>query len=103
MNRARFVFAALTPVLVLAMTGCHKKRVRAYHPPPTAPATNAGRNPQPSRGSTESAGRESGPAPAPMPPNLHGKPTLVETGLASWYGPPYAGRKGADGKVYDQN
>jgi len=23
--------------------------------------------------------------------------------LASWYGPPYAGRKGADGKVYDQN
>jgi rare lipoprotein A len=28
---------------------------------------------------------------------------LVETGLASWYGPPYAGRKGADGTVYDQN
>jgi rare lipoprotein A len=28
---------------------------------------------------------------------------VVETGLASWYGPPYAGRKGADGKVYDQN
>jgi rare lipoprotein A len=27
----------------------------------------------------------------------------VETGLASWYGPPYAGRKGADGTVYDQN
>lgn len=24
-------------------------------------------------------------------------------GLASWYGPPYAGRKGADGTVYDQN
>ena len=34
---------------------------------------------------------------------MRGKPTLVETGLASWYGPPYAGRKGADGKVYDQN
>jgi rare lipoprotein A len=30
-------------------------------------------------------------------------PSLVETGLASWYGPPYAGRKGADGTVYDQN
>jgi len=27
----------------------------------------------------------------------------VETGIASWYGPPYAGRKGADGKIYDQN
>lgn len=24
-------------------------------------------------------------------------------GLASWYGPPYAGRRGADGTVYDQN
>jgi rare lipoprotein A len=34
---------------------------------------------------------------------VHGKPVLVETGVASWYGPPYAGRKGADGKVYDQN
>jgi rare lipoprotein A len=26
-----------------------------------------------------------------------------EIGLASWYGPPYANRKGADGTVYDQN
>ena len=24
-------------------------------------------------------------------------------GLASWYGPPYANRKGADGTIYDQN
>jgi rare lipoprotein A len=28
---------------------------------------------------------------------------MTEVGMASWYGPPYAGRKGADGKVYDQN
>ncbi len=40
--------------------------------------------------------------PAP-PPDTHGKPVSVEVGLASWYGPPYAGRKGADGTVYDQN
>ncbi|HEX9201725.1 MAG TPA: septal ring lytic transglycosylase RlpA family protein [Acidobacteriaceae bacterium] len=26
-----------------------------------------------------------------------------ETGLASWYGPPYHNRKGADGTIYDQN
>jgi rare lipoprotein A len=26
-----------------------------------------------------------------------------EVGLASWYGPPYNNRKGADGTVYDQN
>lgn len=36
-------------------------------------------------------------------PDLEGRPVLSEVGLASWYGPPYAGRKGADGTVYDQN
>ena len=36
-------------------------------------------------------------------PNSFGKPVSTEVGLASWYGPPYAGRKGADGTVYDQN
>ena len=34
---------------------------------------------------------------------IHGSPFATEMGLASWYGPPYAGRKGADGTVYDQN
>jgi rare lipoprotein A len=42
------------------------------------------------------------PSPAPVP-NSYGKPVSTEVGLASWYGPPYAGRKGADGTVYDQN
>ncbi len=42
------------------------------------------------------------PAPTPVPGNL-GKPVSTEVGMASWYGPPYAGRKGADGLVYDQN
>ena len=42
------------------------------------------------------------PSPAPAP-NSFGKPVSTEVGLASWYGPPYAGRKGADGTVYDQN
>jgi rare lipoprotein A len=37
-----------------------------------------------------------------VPGNL-GKPVSTEVGMASWYGPPYAGRKGADGTVYDQN
>jgi rare lipoprotein A len=34
---------------------------------------------------------------------MKGKPDTVEVGLASWYGPPYNNRKGADGTVYDQN
>jgi rare lipoprotein A len=33
----------------------------------------------------------------------HGRPVSSEVGLASWYGPPYNNRKGADGTIYDQN
>ncbi len=29
------------------------------------------------------------------------QPIFVETGLASWYGPPYHNRRGANGQVYD--
>jgi rare lipoprotein A len=30
-------------------------------------------------------------------------PVYVETGLASWYGPPYHNRRGSNGEVYDMN
>ena len=53
-----------------------------------------------SRGTaSESAGTE--PANAQLEP--HGRPVSSETGLASWYGPPYTNRKAADGSIYDQN
>jgi rare lipoprotein A len=32
-----------------------------------------------------------------------GRALSSETGLASWYGPPYHNRQGANGEVYDQN
>ncbi len=31
------------------------------------------------------------------------KSLLVESGLASWYGPPYHNRRGANGKIYNMN
>jgi len=31
------------------------------------------------------------------------RPIYTETGLASWYGPPYHNRRGANGKIFDQN
>jgi rare lipoprotein A len=34
---------------------------------------------------------------------MRGRPDEVQVGLASWYGPPYHNRKGADGTVYDEN
>ncbi|RZU41160.1 septal ring lytic transglycosylase RlpA family protein [Edaphobacter modestus] len=106
MIRARLRSAVLLPALTLAIAGCHKKPPRAYRPPPPPAAgsnkgTYAGRDTTSSTRGNQSAGTAQ-PLP-PAPPDVHGKPALVETGVASWYGPPYAGRKGADGKVYDQN
>jgi len=31
------------------------------------------------------------------------KPLLVETGIASWYGPPYHNRRGSNGEIYDMH
>lgn len=107
MSRARCLLAAALPVFALATVGCHKKPKQAYRPPPP-PAVSTASNgraasPRPSRNSdTASSSVQRPPAPPPVPKDL-GRPVSTEVGLASWYGPPYAGRKGADGKVYDQN
>jgi len=36
-----------------------------------------------------------------IPPDT--KPILVETGIASWYGPPYHNRRGSNGEIYDMH
>jgi rare lipoprotein A len=99
--------AAILLAFALAAVGCHKKKTQAYRPPPPPPVSNSASNGNSGRSAgstrsaddTETAGRT---VPAPVPGNL-GKPVSSEVGLASWYGPPYAGRKGADGTVYNQN
>jgi rare lipoprotein A len=102
----RVFSAAAVSVFALMAGGCHRKTTRAYHPPPP-PATSTaanhnGSSVRPVHPSDRVTPGTVVPSPAPVPNNL-GKPILTETGLASWYGPPYAGRKGADGKVYNQN
>jgi rare lipoprotein A len=96
----RLVSAAALSALTLAASGCHRATTRAYQPPAPPPGnvgTNqAGRNTRPGDDQTPTA------VPSPAPNGL-GRPVSTEVGLASWYGPPYAGRKGADGTVYDQN
>ena len=86
--------------LALAVTGCHKNSTRAYSPPPPPDLTESARRPTHAENAPAPVVRA--PAPA-LPADVHGKPSVVEEGLASWYGPPYSGRKGADGTVYDQN
>ncbi len=105
MSCGRRIAAAVLSALALATAGCHRKTTRAYRPPPP-PASSRAANTHPSHTRRPSPeGTASGSlqaAPAPPGENL-GKPTSTDVGLASWYGPPYAGRKGADGTVYDQN
>ena len=117
--------AIALPVLLLATAGCHKKTRQAYRPPPPPAATSAKRGAHPlnrgadgsvvgddgsatsrsgAAGTSRSSGTASGSLNAPpLPLEVYGSPFETQTGLASWYGPPYAGRKGADGTVYDQN
>lgn len=111
--------AFLLTAFLLATTGCHKhaKQAHRYPAPPTRSGTAArsgdrrsspGAEPDGAaaaddRAGTRSAEKAKGSFPDDSFPSVTGKPFQTETGLASWYGPPYAGRRGADGTVYDQN
>jgi rare lipoprotein A len=98
----RLVGAVSLSAAVVFVGGCHKgTKAKMQPPPPTVsgPSTS---------GSTKTARTAVPPlAEPPRPtapqPDARGKVLETEVGLASWYGPPYAGRKGADGTVYDQN
>ena len=95
-------------LLILGVAGCGHKQVAAYvPPPPSAPSL-----PSPASAATTAP-------PAPNPPSSSATPVTadaadlafvarhapiyVETGTASWYGPPYNRRRGANGEIFDQN
>jgi rare lipoprotein A len=100
---SRFGCAMTLSAFALMASGCHRETTRAYQPPPPPAATGTVASRSAPRTTEPSAGT-SGVVPSPVPvPNSYGNPVSTEIGLASWYGPPYAGRKGADGTVYDQN
>ena len=88
---ARTAMLCLVASIVL-LTACgHKKTRIARTPPPPPSATSP---------------RTSLPPATPAPPIAvprNAKPIYVETGLASWYGPPYHNRKGANGEVFDMH
>jgi rare lipoprotein A len=68
-------------MLVVSGCGGHKKVKAKLPPPPSAPSQPASE--------------------VSLPQSA--KPIYVETGLASWYGPPYHNRRGSNGEIYDQN
>ncbi len=90
--RAALIVCSAGGVLLLSACG-HKKTTAHIPPPPTVTA-----NPSTS---TEASTRQA--PPSVEEGGKHHKPIYVETGLASWYGPPYHHRRGANGEIYDQN
>jgi rare lipoprotein A len=90
---------ALATLLIALLAGCGKKPTRVSVPPPPArPQENPGGQPGAQPGKPEIPAEEealSVPADA--------KPIATETGLASWYGPPYNHRLGSNGEIYNMN
>ena len=99
-----------------AVTGCHRspKQARSQpSPPPVTGSQQSRRTVHPLPRDSESSSGAGTPDNRPnaggnsahggTEGSWGGKALSTEVGFASWYGPPYAGRKGADGTVYDQN
>jgi rare lipoprotein A len=99
---------AALPLLLLAAAGCGHKTATVYAPPPPAiapaPAANtAAVVPPPRPGASPGANPGESAGTVPGLPAPEGEPFSREEGTASWYKTPYAGRKAADGNVYDEN
>jgi len=81
-------------MLLLSACGGHKT---ARSQPVPAPPTITPPEPAPSTTA------EAKPPSTPQATKPAGKPIYVETGLASWYGPPYNHHRGSNGEIYEQN
>ena len=95
-------------LLLLFLGGCgHPKQARTNIPPPPLPETSASGSTNRSKGAAKS---DSLPGTAENEPDI-AEPTIpagttplsTETGLASWYGPPYHNRVGSNGEVYNMH
>jgi peptidoglycan lytic transglycosylase len=81
---------------MLLLSACSRHKTARTHPPPPPPTVTPS-EPAPSTAATNN------PPEATQSAKPAGKPIYVETGLASWYGPPYHNHRGSNGEIYDQN
>jgi rare lipoprotein A len=88
-------------LIALAMlTACSHKPARVSVPPPPSPES-AGSQDAPATPNPEAKGTETKPPELDFPADA--KPIFTETGVASWYGPPYHNRRGSNGEIYDMH
>lgn len=100
---------ALLMLPLLAVAGCGHKQV-AYAPPPPPPATSPAPAPARPQPVNPAPGADAAVVGRPTSDNSSdadmvagGHPVYSEEGVASWYGPPYHNRPGANGQIYNQN
>lgn len=110
----KWIRVVLGLICMVSLSGCgeHRPTEAKVPAPPEIPKT------EPAPPAAEQQSAEITPAPtvptqakpterantevvAPLPSSE--KPIYTETGLASWYGPPYHNRRSANGEVYDMN
>lgn len=102
------LFLVLIAVLFLSACGHHNPpHVNVPAPPPpestrTNPPTTPPKPAKPSENATPSKPEPDAELAEPViPPDA--KPVETQTGLASWYGPPYHNRKGSNGEIYNMH
>ena len=103
------ILIVLLMMLVLSACG-HPKQARVDVPPPPPPSaesTSPTTRPEATNPPTKTApsAKESGADADLAEPEIPAdtKPLATETGLASWYGPPYHNRRGSNGEVYNMH
>ena len=100
-------------LLIAMLAACgHPKQAHVNVPPPPPPSSTSAPPPPTSQPEAGPPPTNENPVPAKpeenadlaeptLPPDA--VPLVTETGLASWYGPPYHNRRGSNGEVYNMN
>jgi rare lipoprotein A len=85
-------------------TGCGEKKIAKIKIPAPPPPIISDKQTPPEPPSREEREEEQRASPDKYEDKYKDAPILsTQTGLASWYGPPYHNRKGANGEVFDMN
>jgi len=90
---------ALPLAFLVTFVACSHKPAKVSVPaaPPPAETAPAGETP------AEAAKGETPKVPPEIEVPEDAKPLFIETGVASWYGPPYHNRRGSNGEIYDMH
>ena len=118
-GRAPGAAGLLVVASLAALTGCGHRQQVAYAPPPapspgyapggspppykTFPPSGSGEASQPSAPAVESATVTAADSAADLAFVEAHQPIWTQTGVASWYGPPYDRHRGANGEIFDEN